>query len=97
LPEYVKRSEFSRRPKLKKKPKKPKFASPVYADTSLDELWEQTAGTPYCPKCDSVSVHGHIREIREDIADVEWFCEDCGHKWSSRCPFEDGTLILDDE
>lgn len=90
MPEYVKRSKYSRRSKLKKK--KSKFESPVYTDTSLDKLWNETAGTPVCPKCDSCSINGHIREIKEDMAVVDWNCKDCGHKWSNRCPFEDGML-----
>jgi len=58
----------------------------------LDELWEMTAGTACCPKCDSPIIYGHIREINGDLATVDWVCEDCGHKWSNCCPFEDGCL-----
>ena len=58
----------------------------------LDELWESTEGIPVCPKCDSPLLHGHIKEINIDLALVDWVCEECGHKWSNCCPFEDGEL-----
>ena len=63
----------------------------------LDELWEQDAGTITCPNCGSYSLYGHITEINDGLADVEWTCKACGHKWSSRCPFEDGTLYVGGE
>jgi RNase P subunit RPR2 len=58
----------------------------------LDELWDMTEGTPVCPKCESPVIKGHIVEVSRGKASVDWVCEDCGHKWSSRCPFEDGCL-----
>jgi len=66
-------------------------------DKDLDELWEETAGTITCPNCGSYGLYGHIREINDGLALVEWTCKDCGHKWSSRCLFEDGLLTVDDE
>lgn len=66
-------------------------------DKDLDELWESTAGTPVCPKCDSPLIYGHIREINLDLAVVDWVCGDCGHKWSNCCPFEDGCLTAPEE
>lgn len=59
---------------------------------NLNELWDMTEGTPSCPKCDSVNIGGLIREINGDLATVDWDCENCGHKWSNRCSFEDGCL-----
>ena len=63
----------------------------------LDELWRETAGTITCPNCGSYGLHGHISEINEGLALVEWECDHCRHKWSSRCPFEDGLLIVEEE
>jgi hypothetical protein len=65
-------------------------------DKDLDELWNETAGTPVCPKCDSPLIYGHIREINIDLAVVDWTCEVCGYKWSNCCPFEDGVLTAVD-
>ena len=64
----------------------------------LDELWEETEGTPECPKCGSYDLYGHIKEIKDGLALVEWTCKvkHCHHRWSSRCPFEDGLLIVDE-
>ena len=64
----------------------------------LDELWNETAGTPVCPKCDSPLIYGHIREMNKkgDFVIVDWTCESCGHKWSNCCPFEDGVLTAVD-
>ena len=50
-----------------------------------DLLWE---GTPVCPECDSPLIHAHIRERTFDFAVIDWFCDDCGHKWSACCPFD---------
>jgi len=61
-----------------------------------DELWEMTEGTPECPKCGSLNLVGHIREYSSDLAVVDWFCKDCGHKWSACCPFKDGVLTAVD-
>ena len=58
----------------------------------LDGLWEMTEGTPECPKCGSPLLYGHIRELKDGLATVDWSCEDCGHRWSNRCPFKDGCL-----
>ena len=58
----------------------------------LDELWDETAGTPMCPKCESAAIYGHINAVNRGKASVDWVCEDCGHKWSICCPFEDGCL-----
>ena len=58
----------------------------------FDELWEITKGTPVCPNCDSPLVCGHITAVNIDLALVNWICENCGHKWSNCCPFEDGVL-----
>ncbi|MFQ6068823.1 MAG: hypothetical protein ACE5KD_04680, partial [Candidatus Bathyarchaeia archaeon] len=63
----------------------------------LDELWEMTAGTITCPNCGSFGLYGHITEINGDLASVDWGCKDCGYKWSSWCPFEDGVLTVDAE
>ena len=64
----------------------------------LDELWNETAGTITCPKCGSYGLYGHITEIKNGLALVEWTCKEkrCRHRWSSRCPFEDGLLIVDE-
>lgn len=66
----------------------------------LDELLECTAGFLLCPKCGNCLPYGHVREFNNvDLAVVDWTCDECGHKWSSCCVFEDGVLVVgeDDE
>jgi len=71
---------------------KPKFSDLKLKSGGLDELWEFTAGTPNCPKCGSVNIVGHIKACSNGFADVDWVCDNCGHMWCTRCPFEDGCL-----
>jgi len=72
---------------------KPKFSDLLLESGGLDELWDETAGTPVCPKCGSPIIYGHIKELKDGLATVDWVCDDCGHKWSNCCPFENGCLI----
>ena len=48
-----------------------------------------------CPKCDHLSFRYRVREVNVDVALVDWFCKNCGHKWSNTCPFKDGKIVFD--
>jgi len=66
------------------------------SNVDYDSLWEETAGDPMCPKCYSMRVLGHIREVSVDVAVVDWHCRGCHHSWSASHPFENGSLEVDD-
>ena len=75
---------------------KPKFSDLLLESGGLDELWKMTEGTLTCPQCGSFNLVGHIRECSSDLATVDWVCDDCGHTWSTCCPFKHGCLTVAD-